>query len=259
MSSIQTETKEGYALVTINRPETLNALDATLLSDISKTIDTLTADRSLVGAIWTGTGKAFVAGADISKMKDMTKAEAEVFSELGQSTFRKLELSRLVSLAALNGFTLGGGLELALACDFRFASDKAKLGLPEVSLGLLPGFGGTQRLTRLVGSGIASQWIFSGEMFSAEDSLRFGVVNRVSPAESLIQEAESVMKTICSRGANAIENAKKAIRLGQDSSLDQGLQKEKLLFAGLFETAESKEGLQAFLEKRKPNFAKESK
>lgn len=258
MSLIHLEKKEKYSLVMIQRPETLNALDASLLEEISKTMDILEADQSILGTIWTGTGKAFVAGADISQMKDMTQKEAEKFSELAQSAFSKLEQSRLVSIAALNGFTLGGGLELALAFDIRFASDKAKLGLPEVSLGLMPGFGGTQRLSRLAGRGTASHWIFSGEMFPAEEALRLGVVNKVTSPESLMSEAETLMKTICTRGPKALESAKKAIRLGLEGTLDQGLQKEKLLFAGLFETPESQEGLQAFLEKRKPNFAKES-
>ncbi|TGL61254.1 crotonase [Leptospira ognonensis] len=254
MGFIEIQKKGNYALVTIKRPEALNALNEEVIKEIGITVDTLESDSQIRAFILTGEGKAFVAGADIAKMKTYNEPEGRNFSELGQIVFRKLELSRLVSLAAINGFSLGGGLELALACDIRFASTNAKLGLPEVSLGLLPGFGGSQRLPRLIGVGRASELIFTGDMIHAEEAFRLGIVNRVTSVEDLLPESEKIMQTILSRGPNAIRAAKMAIRQGMETSLDRGMEWEKQLFGGRFIDAETKEGLSAFLEKRKPNF-----
>ncbi len=254
MPFIEIQKKTNYALVTIKRPEALNALNDQVISEIGITIDALESDTSIRAFILTGEGKAFVAGADIAKMKEFGESQGREFSELGQKVFRKLELSSLVSIAAINGFSLGGGLELALACDIRFASQNAKLGLPEVSLGLLPGFGGSQRLPRIIGVGRASELIFSGDMIGAEEAFRLGIVNRVTSPEELLPESEKLIATILSRGPNAIKAAKMAIRQGIETNLDRGLEWEKQLFGGRFSDAETKEGLGAFLEKRKPNF-----
>ncbi len=254
MAFIDIQKKTNYALVTIKRPEALNALNEEVLREIGNTVAQLESEPGMRAFILTGEGKAFVAGADIAKMKEYNEPEGRDFSGLGQEVFRKLELSPLVSIAAINGFSLGGGLELALACDIRYASTNAKLGLPEVSLGLLPGFGGSQRLPRLIGVGRASELIFSGDMIAAEEAYRLGIVNRVTSSEELLVEAEKLLNTILSRGPNAIRAAKMAIRQGIETNLDRGLDWERQLFGGRFADPETKEGLSAFLEKRKPNF-----
>lgn len=254
MAFIDIQKKGNYAVVTIKRPEALNALNDEVIREIGQAVDVMESDSALRAFVLTGEGKAFVAGADIAKMKTYNEQEGRDFSELGQKVFRKLELSPLISLAAMNGFSLGGGLELALACDIRYASANAKLGLPEVSLGLLPGFGGSQRLPRLIGVGRASELIFSGEMILADEAFRLGIINKVTPPEELIIESEKLIQTILTRGPNAIRAAKMAIRQGIETNLDRGLEWEKQLFGGRFSDLETKEGLSAFLEKRKPNF-----
>ncbi|BDA79693.1 crotonase [Leptospira kobayashii] len=254
MPFLEIQKKTNYALVTIKRPEALNALNAELITEIGEAVKTLESDPSIRAFILTGEGKAFVAGADIAKMKEYGEKEGNQFSDLGQSVFRKLELSPLVSVAAINGFSLGGGLELALACDIRYAVPGAKLGLPEVSLGLIPGFGGSQRLPRLIGVGRASELIFSGDMITADEGYRLGIINKIIAPEELIAESEKLISTILTRGPLAIKAAKSAIRQGLEATLDKGMDWEKQLFGGLFANTESKEGLGAFLEKRKPNF-----
>ncbi|TGN10364.1 enoyl-CoA hydratase/isomerase family protein [Leptospira ilyithenensis] len=254
MPFLEIQKKTDYALVTIKRPEALNALNAELITEIGEAVKTLESDPSIRAFILTGEGKAFVAGADIAKMKEYGEKEGNQFSDLGQSVFRKLELSPLVSVAAINGFSLGGGLELALACDIRYAVPGAKLGLPEVSLGLIPGFGGSQRLPRLIGVGRASELIFSGDMITADEGYRLGIINKIIAPEDLIAESEKLISTILTRGPLAIKAAKSAIRQGLEATLDKGMDWEKQLFGGLFANTESKEGLGAFLEKRKPNF-----
>jgi enoyl-CoA hydratase len=254
MGFIDIQRKANYAIVTIKRPEALNALNDEVINEIGIAIDTLESEPSIRAFILTGEGKAFVAGADIAKMKGYNEPEGRDFSGLGQKVFRKMELSPLVSIAAINGFSLGGGLELALACDIRYASMNAKLGLPEVSLGLLPGFGGSQRLPRLIGVGRASELIFSGDMITAEEGYRLGIINKVTSSEELLSESEKLINTILSRGPNAIRAAKMAIRQGIETNIDRGLEWEKQLFGGRFSDPETKEGLSAFLEKRKPNF-----
>ncbi len=254
MGFIEIDKKENYAFVTIKRPEALNALNDEVIKEIGSVVESLESDPKMRAFVLTGDGKAFVAGADIAKMKTYNEPEGRDFSALGQNVFRKLELSRLVSVAAINGFSLGGGLELALACDIRYASTNAKLGLPEVSLGLLPGFGGSQRLPRLIGVGRANELIFTGDMISAEEAFRLGIVNRVTNPEELLPTSEKLIQTILTRGPNAIRAAKMAIRQGIEGSLDRGLEWEKQLFGGRFADSETKEGLTAFLEKRKPNF-----
>lgn len=254
MSFIKLEKVEDITVLTISRPEAMNALNREVLEEIHATVKNLEKDETVKAFLLTGEGKAFVAGADISAMSRYTEKEAYEFSELGQNVFSYLEESRLISIALINGFALGGGLELALGCDIRYASNKAKLGLPEVSLGLIPGFGGTQRLARLAGTGVASEWIFSGDMFSADQALVSGVVNQVLEPDELIPKGIQLAKSIQSRGKIAISQAKSILRSGLDCKLNEGMNKEKKAFSELFEKPESKEGMGAFLEKRKPNF-----
>ncbi|MCC5816670.1 MAG: enoyl-CoA hydratase/isomerase family protein [Leptospira sp.] len=254
MEFIKKEIKDGIGILTISRPQALNALNRQLLEEIGMAVKELEKESNLKVFILTGEGKAFVAGADIAAMSKYSQKEALEFSALGQDVFSSFENSRLVSIALINGFALGGGLELALGCDIRYASNKAKLGLPEVSLGLIPGFGGTQRLARMCGTGVASEWIFSGEMFSADQALQVGVVTKVSEPEDLLLEGMKLAMSIQSRGKEALASAKATIRGSLDITLDSGMEKERKAFSSLFETQESNEGMGAFLEKRKPNF-----
>lgn len=251
---LEIQSKNHFAQITIKRPEALNALNDVVITEIGEAIDQLERDQKIRGFILTGEGKAFVAGADIAKMRDFNVNQGAEFSELGQKVFRRLELSNLISLAAINGFCLGGGMELAMACDIRYASSNAKLGLPEVTLGLLPGFGGSQRLPRLIGVGRATELILTGDMISPEEGFRLGLINKVTDLEQLLPESEKTMTTILSRGPHAIQAAKMAIRQGLETNMDRGLEWEKQLFGGRFADPETKEGLSAFLEKRKPNF-----
>jgi enoyl-CoA hydratase len=252
MSLLKIEKKNHLAIIEIHRPEALNALNTDLLNELKNTYKNL--DKEIRVIILTGTGKAFVAGADIASMKVFNQKQALEFSELGQSTFDEIEYSEAVTISAINGFALGGGLELALSCDIRIASVNAKLGLPEVSLGLIPGFGGTQRLARIVGKAIANELIFTGDMFTAEQALSKGILNRVVESDKLLSEAESIANSILSRGTKAIKIAKKTIQEGLDLKQKEGMNLEKERFSNLFDGTESLEGLSAFLEKRKPNF-----
>jgi enoyl-CoA hydratase len=244
---------DNIRIITINRPEALNALSQDLLNELEAVVDELSAQNVRV-AILTGTGKAFVAGADISVMKNYSSNEAYEFSGSGQKVMSKFEQSKTIWIAAINGFALGGGLELALACDFRYASTNAKLGLPEVSLGIIPGFGGTQRLPRLIGAGLAKELIYTGEMIGAEEAMRLGIVNKVLEPDKLMEASLATARIILSRGSSAIQNAKHSIQDGLDSNLDKGLHIEKESFSELFRGNEAREGLSAFLEKRKPQF-----
>lgn len=254
MEFIKKEIKDGIGILTISRPQALNALNRQLLEEIGEAVKDLEKDSSLKVFLLTGEGKAFVAGADIAAMSQYTQKEALEFSQLGQDVFSSLESSRLISIALINGFALGGGLELALGCDIRYASTKAKLGLPEVSLGLIPGFGGTQRLARLCGTGVASEWVYSGDMFGADEALKMGVVTKVCEAEELFNEGMRIAGSIQSRGGSALSSAKSTIRKSLDLTLQEGMMEERKAFSSRFETPESKEGMGAFLEKRKPNF-----
>ncbi|MEM7181153.1 MAG: enoyl-CoA hydratase-related protein [Spirochaetota bacterium] len=251
---LEIERKEKLAIVTIKRPEALNALNEAVLGEINSCVDTLEAEEIRV-AIFTGTGKAFIAGADIASMREYGAKEAYAFCNFGQSVFTKLANSSVICIAAINGFALGGGLEFALSCDLRVIAEPAKIGLPEVSLGIIPGFGGTQRLARLVGKGTAAEVILTGDMYSAEDAYRMGIVNKICKPEELLESAEKFAKSILAKGPNAITRAKTVIRKGLDGTLEEGLYQEKSTFSALFGQEESKEGLTAFLEKRKANFS----
>lgn len=253
---VQLSTLEnGIYLLKINRPEVLNALSQNVISALDAQLETLKQTADLRALIVTGEGpKSFVAGADISAMKSMTSEEAAQFCRYGQSVFTKLESLPCPVIAAVNGFCLGGGFELALACDYIFASENAKFGLPEVSLGLIPGFGGTQRLSRNLGLSYAKYLITTGHMVPADELLSRGLVIQVLPQEKLISACLDVAKTITKKGPQAIKAAKQAIHEGFNKSLEKGLKLEEDYFAYLFSNQESKEGMSAFLEKRPAKF-----
>ncbi len=245
---------ENIGILTINRPKALNALNSEVLDELNKAIDQVIEDDNIHILIITGEGKAFVAGADIGQMKDMDVFEAREFAKKGLSIFRKIELMEKPVIAAVNGYALGGGCELAMACDIRIASDKAKFGQPEVGLGITPGFGGTQRLARIVGIPKAKELIFTGETINAEEALRIGLVNKVVAAESLMEEALTMARKIASKGQLAVRYSKVAINRGIETDIETGLAMERELFGLCFATEDQKEGMGAFLEKRSPNF-----
>lgn len=246
--------ENNIGILTINRPDALNALNTQVLDELDKMIDMVVADDEVHILIITGAGRAFVAGADISQMKDLNMIEAREFASKGLQLFRKMELMEKVVIAAVNGFALGGGCELALCCDIRIASTKAKFGQPEVGLGICPGFGGSQRLPRLVGLGRAKELIFTGDMIDAEEAYRIGLVNKVVKEDELMDEAMKMAERIASNGQIAVRLAKNAINKGMDTDMETGMDIEKNLFGLCFATEDQKEGMTAFLEKRRPNF-----
>jgi enoyl-CoA hydratase len=252
--TVRVEHEGAVSVVTIDRPERLNALDATVLSELEATFKTLNTREETRAVIVTGEGKAFVAGADIAAMTQMTTGQAEEFAAMGHRVFAEIERFRCPVIAAVNGFALGGGCELALACDFIHASTKAKLGLPEVTLGLIPGFGGTQRLPRRVGVGHARELIYSGEMIDASEALRIGLVNRVHEPDALILAVKKLAETIATRGPVAVATAKAAVRDGADRPLPEANAIEVRAFGELFRSEDMREGTRAFVEKRKPSF-----
>ena len=246
--------KDGIAIVTINHPP-VNAIDKKMVLELGQTIDELETDSEAKIIILTGAGdKAFIAGADIPVFSNLDKASAEQFALSIQSVLSKMEDSRKVVICAINGLALGGGCEVAMACDIRIASEKAKLSQPEVNLGVMPGAGGTQRLPRLVGKGKAMELVFTGDMIGAEEAKAIGLVNCVVPAESLLEEAKKMAKKILTKGPVAIAMAKRAIHQGLEMTLREGLKLEAKLFGELFETFDMREGVKAFLEKRAPHF-----
>jgi enoyl-CoA hydratase len=249
------EISDGIGTVTINRPKALNALNIETLHELQSAFQDLENEPAVEVAILTGAGdRAFVAGADILERMDMNSLEAIRFAELGHSTLDQIEGLRKVVIAAVNGFALGGGTEIALACDFVFASENAKFGLPEVTLGVFPGFGGTQRLPRLVGKGRAKELIFTGAMIPAEEARDWGIVNRVFKAESLLDETRKVAKKIASNGPVAIQLAKTTVDRGYDVGLREGCHMEAVAFGSCFATMDQKEGMTSFVEKRRPKF-----
>lgn len=244
--------RDGFvAVLTVNRPTKLNALDNATIGEIHAAIVELEADPAVGAIVVTGAGeKAFVAGADIGMLAEQGVLDGAANSRHGQAMTLRIENCRKPVLAAINGFALGGGLELALACDLRFAADKAKLGMPEVSLGIVPGYGGTQRLPRLVGSGIALQMILTGDPIGADEALRIGLVNAVFPAAELLAEVKKIARRMVSRGPTALALAKQAVRRGAHLPMAEGLDLEADLFGMISSTAEMKEGMAAFLQKR---------
>jgi len=249
------EIQDRVARVTISRPKVLNALNEKTVREIHAVFSSLRENADVGVVILTGAGeKAFVAGADVNELAVMTPLQGEASSKLGQAALREIETLGKPVIAAINGFALGGGCELALACHMRFASENAKLGLPEVGLGIIPGYGGTQRLPRIVGLGRALELITTGNMIDAQEALRIGLVNRVYPLAELIPACEKIAQAILGKGALAIRYALDAAVRGVESDLTQGLEREAGHFGLLAATADMHEGLKAFLEKRKPNF-----
>jgi enoyl-CoA hydratase len=245
----------GIYVLTINRPKALNALNGSTLDEISLAAEQVDADPAARVLLVTGAGeKAFVAGADIVAMQSCTAIEAKEFAQRGMRAFRRLENLRIPTIAVVNGFCLGGGCELAMSCDWILASEKATFGQPEVSLGVTPGFGGTQRLQRLVGRALALELITTARQMKADEALAVGLANHVYPPESLMEEALKTARTIASKGPVAVRLAKEAVQRGQDLDLDNGCVLESDAFALCFATADQKEGMAAFVEKRKAGF-----
>lgn len=251
MAFVLYEVKEAVGILTINRPEALNALNSAVLDELDAAIDgiDLAAVRCL---IVTGAGeKSFVAGADIGEMSGLTKAQGEAFGKKGNDVFRKLETLPIPVIAAVNGFALGGGCELSMSCDIRICSENAVFGQPEVGLGITPGFGGTQRLARLVGAGMAKQMIYTARNIKADEAYRIGLVNAVYPQDELMAQAEKMAAGIAKNAPIAVRNCKKAINDGLDAAMDEAVVIEEKLFGACFETHDQVEGMTAFLEKRK--------
>jgi len=254
LANVLYEKKDAIAYVTVNRPKVLNALNTPTWKDLRTVFEDARYDAAVRGVILTGTGKAFIAGADISELAHLTAFDAEQSSRFGQGVLDLIEDLGKPVIAAVNGFALGGGCETAMACTIRIAVETAKFGQPEVKLGLVPGGGGTQRLPRLVGKGRALQLILSGEMISAQEAYRIGLVNEVVPAADLITRAEAILNKIASNAPIAVKLALEAANKGLETSQDEGLLLEASYFGLCAATEDKKEGTTAFLEKRAPQF-----
>ena len=249
------ELSNGIARVTINRPDKLNALNVTVISELGDAVTRIETDAGVRGVILTGSGqKAFVAGADISELSEQTPVEGKSRSMLGQQVFRRLERCGKPVIAAVNGFALGGGCELDMACHIRIAAEHARFGQPEVKLGIGPGYGGTARLPRLVGKGRALELLLTGEMIDAAEAYRLGLVNRVVPADKLLSESETLLSTILGNGPLAVRACLEAVDAGLETSLDHALLLEANHFGLLSATEDMREGTKAFLEMLKPVF-----
>lgn len=252
---VRLEAEDGLALVVVDRPRALNALNTAVLEELRDVLRQVAQRDDVRVVILTGAGeRAFVAGADIKEMESMDPLATRRFAALGHEVTHLLETLEKPVIAAVNGYALGGGCELALACDLRIASENARLGLPEVTLGILPGFGGTQRLTRLLGRGRASELILTGEPVDATTAERIGLVNRVVPPETLLEEAKALGRKLRDRGPVALKLAKAAIHQSQEAHLAAGLAFEQETFSLAFSTEDQEEGMRAFVEKRKPRF-----
>jgi enoyl-CoA hydratase len=247
---------DGLGLLTINRPEVLNALNREVVAEIGEVVDSIGERDDVDILVVTGAGKAFVAGADIEYMSRVGVLEGRDFTRFGQSVMNRLEKLDIPTVAAVNGFALGGGCELAMACDIRIASEKAKFGQPEVSLGIIPGFGGTQRLPRLVGSGAAKHLIFSGEIIGAEEAFRIGLVQKVLPLDGFLDAVIEYARGILTKAPIAVRMSKIAIGSGAATDVVTGVAFEAEASAVAFGTEDKREGMQAFLEKRAPVFKK---
>ena len=254
-NSLLLEIADGVAVVTINRPAALNALNREVLDELAAAFSELESSEDVACVILTGSGsKAFVAGADIAEMQALDAVSAEHFAQLGHALLNSIENFPKPVIAAVNGFALGGGCELAMACDIRIAAENARFGQPEVNLGVIPGFGGTLRLARLVGKGRAKELIFTGDMIDAQEAYRIGLANKVVAAEELLAKARSMATKIASKGPVAVRFAKEAIDNGLEMDLDRAGRLEAGLFGLCFATADQKEGMQAFLNKRPAKF-----
>lgn len=250
MGFVDYEVKGNYAVITINREQALNALNSEVLDDLDKVISSI--DLDVVRAVvLTGAGeKSFVAGADIGEMSTLSKAEGEAFAKKGNDIFRKIETCPIPFIAAVNGFALGGGCEISMSCDIRIASESATFGQPEVGLGITPGFGGTQRLARIVGPGMAKQLIYTARNIKADEALRIGLVNAVYPAEELMEQAEKMAGIIAGNAPIAVRACKKAINEGLDLPMDEAIALEEKLFGSCFESWDQQEGMANFLRKK---------
>jgi enoyl-CoA hydratase len=249
------EAAEGIATITFNRPKALNAMNPDTARELKDAVVKCIDDASVKVVILTGAGdKAFVAGADIASMQEIEPSQALPFMELGHEVLRLIETMSKISIAAVNGFALGGGSEISLSCDIRFASENARFGLPEILLGIIPGWGGTQRLPRIIGMGRAKELILSGGQIDAKRAYEIGLINRVYPANELMAETKKFAAKLASLPAFAIKMAKHSMNFGYDLSLDNANRLEMECCAQCFSTKDQKEGMKAFLEKRKPNF-----
>lgn len=258
LETVLVESNQDAVVVTVSRPSVLNALNLTVLKEMAAVLDVVEADGSVPALIVTGQGpKAFVAGADIEAMERMSPLEATEFSAFGQLVFSRIAALPVVTIAAVNGYALGGGNELAMACDLRVAARNARFGQPEVGLGITPGFGGTQRLARLVGLSRALDLTLTGRIIDAEEAFRMGLVDRLVPEGEALQGALAIAKEIGKKSPFALRQAKKAVSLGLDLPIQDGLLLERRLFGECFSHADQKEGMRAFLEKRPPAYRRE--
>lgn len=247
--------EDGIATLTYNRPKALNALNGELLDEMSQVLDEVSSDQDIRVLVLTGSGeKSFVAGADITELAKCNALQGKIFAAKGQKAISKLQCLEIPVIAAVNGFALGGGSEIALACDFIYASENAKFGLPEITLGIIPGFGGTQRLPRLIGMNLAKEMIFTGKMISAAEAKEIGMVNKVVSSEALMTEVMNTAKSIAAKGKVSLRAAKQVINAGLNVDLKTGCQMEVDAFALCMASEDAKEGTSAFLEKRKAVF-----
>lgn len=251
MGYIQYKEQGRLGLITISRQEALNALNSKVLEELESVLDNIDT-KNIRCLILTGAGKrAFAAGADIGEMCSLSKEEGEAFGRKGNEVFRKIETFPLPVIAAVNGFALGGGCELAMSCDIRICSENAVFGQPEVSLGITPGFGGTQRLPRLVGAAAAKKMLYTGQNITAEEALKIGLVSEIYPAEQLLEKAMDIARQVAQNAPIAVQNTKRAVNQGLDYKMDDALLTESKLFGECFSSCDQKEGMTAFMEKRK--------
>ena len=248
------EVADRIATITVNRPDKLNALNDATIAELGRAIDEANAREDVAAVLLTGAGRAFIAGADISELESQSPLEAQRRARVGQAIFRRFETSPKPTVAAINGFALGGGCELAMACHVRIASEKAKLGQPEVKLGIVPGYGGTQRLPRLVGRGAALKLLLTGDMIDAAEAHRLGLVDQVVAPEALVDTARALLTTMGANAPLALAGCIEALNRGQDVPLEEGCTIESDFFGLLSSTTDMKEGMRAFLEKRAPTF-----
>ena len=255
MNTIKYEiTENKIAIVTISRPEALNALNTQVIEELEQTLDMIEKNSDLSAMILTGEGRSFVAGADIGEQYPLDLSQGRKWGQRGSAVMRRIEKLEIPTIAAVNGFALGGGCEIAMACDIILASEKAKFGQPEVGLGITPGFSGTQRLPRRVGAAMAKELIFSGKMISAVEAERIGLANHVYPADELMDKAMEMAESFAKNAQIAVRYSKACIDRGMETGVDEGIAMENDLFAMCFATGDQKEGMKAFLEKRPASF-----
>lgn len=249
MSCVTLERRGHVGLITVNRPESLNAINMQMLRELDQLLDELEADQEIFVLVITGAGRAFAAGADISEMADFSAAEAERFGRMGNGLFMRLSRFPRPVIAAVNGYALGGGCELAMGCDIRFGSEKAKLGMPEVGLGIIPGFGGTQFLQRIVGTSTAMELVLTNRTIGAEEALSIGLIDHLCPPEELLDQAMALAEQIAAKPQVAVRQAKQAIRMGRQMDLSSAMSFEAEAFGLCFSTEDQKDAMRAFLKR----------